>query len=73
MFLRQTLETRVTLYFVCMVCDDRYVMDEDHVEVPGPPGQPPQRAGLEYAGHDCLCPVCEQFAGRLVNVPGTDA
>lgn len=57
-----------TLYFVCLQCDDRYLMDEDYVEIPGLlPGDPPRRAGLDYAGNDCLCPICEQFAGRLVS------
>ena len=62
------------LHFVCMSCEDKFIMDEDFVEIPGDDNTagdgnaPPQtkRMGLDYQGHDCLCPICEKFAGRLI-------
>ena len=56
------------LYFVCLRCDDKFIMDEDYVEIPDPNRQPGEtkRVGLDYDGGDCLCPVCGRFAGRLV-------
>ena len=58
------------IYFVCTFCDDKFLMDEDYVEIPGPrdAGLATRKVGLDYQGEDCLCPICERFSGRLVAV-----
>ena len=67
-------EEATMLYFVCLQCDDRYVMDEDFVEVPDDDAASDvgniatRRVGLDYQGADCLCPICETFSGRLLRI-----
>ena len=58
------------IYFVCTRCDDKFLMDEDYVEVraEGATGGKTRRVGLEYTGRDCLCPICETFNGQLVRI-----
>ncbi len=56
-----------TIYFVCTRCDDKFIMDEDYVEARDASSSTGfRRAGLDYAGADCRCPICETFSGRLV-------
>ncbi len=56
------------MYFVCVTCDDKFLMDEDYVEIPDPEASngATQKVDLSYQGRDCLCPICGKFSGRLV-------
>jgi len=56
------------MYFVCVTCDDKFLMDEDYVEILDPDASSgaTQKIGLSYQGRDCLCPICGKFSGRLV-------
>jgi hypothetical protein len=58
----------IMLYFICLQCDDRYVMDEEFVEVPDLDAgdTATRRVGIDYEGGDCLCPICDTFSGRLL-------
>jgi len=56
------------MYFVCVTCDDKFLMDEDYVEIldPGASSGATQKVDLSYQGRDCLCPICGKFSGSLV-------
>jgi len=58
------------LYFVCTHCDDKFVMDERYVEIADDQlgAGATKQVGLDYEGRDCLCPVCGNFTGRLVEL-----
>ncbi len=61
----------MTLYFVCLKCEDKFLMDEEYVEIPSPENQNGNtvKTDLKYQGKDCLCPICGQFSGKLIEIP----